>query len=220
MCNYDLYRSLEKECNPDRYFDWLKTDMISDIADYDEEAAEEVESWINCTSGFIRRYMKLATGCMSDRELYKFYTDVLKMIDEGISSREYQKSIVDEELMEAEDLYYNEVIDDDKYDEIRFDAEEIKSELDRDIEDLKKIREFCLSAKDRTDVVICIEKVANMAHSRGSMLPVMCGAYLPERIVGAVTGIKNWPEFAVPEDVGLELSRIVPKIMDCIKDFR
>ncbi len=193
--------------------------MIPNIADYNEELAEEVESWINCTSEFIRRYMKLAAGCMSDRELYRFYTDVLKMIDEGISSREYQKSIVDEELMEAEDLYYNEVINDDKYDEIRFDAEEIKSELDRDIEDLKKIREFCLSAKDRTDIVICIEKVANMAHGRGSMLPVMCGAYLPERIIGSVTNIENWSEVTEPEDVGLELSRIVPKIMDCIRDF-
>jgi len=63
-------------------------------------------------------------------------------------------------------------------------------------------------------------KVANMSHSRGSMLPVMCGAYLPEDIVEAQTGWEREYEYARPEDVGFWLSKDVPNVLECIKEFK
>ena len=141
------------------------------------------------------------------------------MIDAGIRARKQQKGLVDEQLREAEDLYANEIITDDEYDEIKWVAEETKRVLDEDIDTLKEIRKSCLAAKDRIGVVQCIERVATTSHSRGSMLPVMCGAYLPEDIISSVTGKEEWHEYTRPEDVGLELSKTVPHIFECIKEY-
>jgi len=220
ICDYDLYYHLLKECDPDRYFELAREELISQIREYDEELAEEVESWVDCSSSFLKKYMKFASGCMTDSELYKFYSEVLSMIDTGIEAREYQKSLVDDQLIEADELYANELISDDEYEEIKYVAEEVKEHLDRDIVKLKEIKEFCLKASDKLEVMLCIEKVANTVHSRGSMLPVMCGAYLPEDIVAHVTGVEEEHEFVRPEDVGFELSKSVESVMDCIKEFK
>jgi hypothetical protein len=218
-CNYELYLKLLKECDPDDTFRWIREDLVSSIAEYDREMAKEVDEWIDCTSGFLKRYMKFACGCMTDHELYKFYNDILEMLDRGIEAREAQKKVVDEQLLRAEEEYANELITEEEYEDIKYSAEEIKRSLDEDIEVLKDLKSFCVKAKDKFDVVMCIEKVANTAHSRGHMLPVLCGAYLPEDIIEAVTGREEWYEYARPEDVGLWLSKDATKVFDCIKEF-
>jgi len=219
-CDYDTYERLKDKCDPEYWFKWIREDLISSIREYDEETAEEVESWVDCTSSFLNRYMKFAAGCMRDDELYKFYNDVLKLIDNGIKSREWQKSLVDEQVTEAEEYYWDEVITEDEFEDIKRAAEDVKAALDADIELLEELKEFCVKARDRTDVVVCIEKVASMSHSRGSMLPVMCGAYLPEDIVEAETGWEREYEYTRPEDVGFWLSKDVPNVLECIKEFK
>jgi len=216
-CNYDVYHELTRECDPDRYLSWAK-EIASSIATYDPETAEEVEEWIDCTASFLRRYMKFASGCMSDAELYKFYNDILEMFDVGIAAREYQKQLAEDQLHEAEEMYYNELIDEGEFDTIKMEVEEIKEALDRDIKEIEEMKEFCMKAKDRFDVVACIEKVANAVHSRGSLLPVLCGAYLPEDVLEAY-GLREIYEVR-PEDAGYELSMSVPRVLDCIKEFR
>lgn len=211
-CN--IYEKLLEECNPDRAFEHIYEEVE---ALEDEDSEETVKSWTDCTTSFLKRYMKFASGCMSDGELYRFYNDVLKMLDEGIEARERQKRQVDDEVDEAWDLYHNEIIDESEIEEIEESAKAIKEEIDRDIELLKEVKSFCLKAKNRLDVVTCIEKVANMSHSRGSMLPVLCGAYLPEFLVEGTTRLER--EYVIPADFGLELSKIVPRVFECIKNF-
>ena len=219
-CDYILYKSLEEECNPDDYFNWIREELIPSIREYSEDLAEETEEWVDCTSGFLRRYMKFASGCMTDAELYRLYSDVLKMINEGIQAREYQKSLADDQLNEARELYAQEIINEDEFIDIKHSVKEVKRALDEDIEQLEELKDFCIRAEDKFDVVMCIERVATTAHNRGVMLPVMCGAYLPEDIIDAVTGWEREREYTRPEDVGLWLSRDVVKVFECIKEFK
>jgi len=219
-CDIGTYHKLVKECNPDEYFGFVTNEIVPSIEEYSHDSAEEVKRWVRCTSSWLKRYMKFATGCMSDRELERFYYDTIKMIDEGIRARKWQKELVDDQLSEADELYSNGLITDDEYEEIKWTAREVKKSLDDDARLLKDLKRACLSARGRIGAVYCIEKVANTTHSRGSMLPVMCGAYLPEDIISSVTGEERWSEFARPEDAGLELSQAVPKILECVKEFR
>ena len=219
-CDINTYHRLTRECNPDEYFGFVTEEIIPSIEEYSSDTAQEVRRWVRCTSSWLRRYMKFATGCMSDRELERFYYDTIKMIDEGIHSRRWQKELVDDQLREAEELYSNGIITDDEYEEIKWLVKETKRALDDDIKTLKELKRKCLSARGRIGAVQCIERVANTAHSRGSMLPVMCGAYLPEDIVSSVTKEERYGEYARPEDAGLELSLSVPRVLECIKEFR
>lgn len=216
----ETYYRLLKECNPDDYFRWIKEDMVSDIESYDPESAEEVERWIDCTSSWIKRYEKFASGQMTDRELYKFYADTLKMFDEGIRARRYQMELTEDELIEAEEEYADGYISDEEYEEIKNVVEWTKKALNEDIELLKSIKSQCLGAEDKLGVVTCIETVASVAHERGSMLPVMCGAYLPEDVVESVMEYETWEAHTRPEDVGYELSQATQSVFECIKEFR
>lgn len=215
----DMYYKLLSECNPDEYFEWIRQELVPSIADYDEEMAERVNSWIGCTSSWLKRYEKFASGAMTDAELYRFYGDTLKMFDVGIEAREMQKSVVDDEVFRAEELYENAMISDSEYEDILSVAESIKEAIDNDIETIKQLKAKCLLAKDRIDVVACIESVANATHERGSMLPVMCGAYLQEDIVEAVTDLEESRDYVRPEDVGYELSVATQKVLNCVREF-
>lgn len=216
----DIYYRLIEECNPDRYFKDIEEYMIPSIEEHDPELADEVRGWVNCTSSWLKRYIKFASGRMSDHELYKFYNDTLKMFDTGIEARKYQMSLVDEELARADEYHANEIITDEEYEDILRASEEVKEALESEIEIIKQLRDECMKATDKLGVVTCIERVATTAHHRGAMLPVLCGAYLHEDIIEAITGKEEWYEFTRPEDVGWELSRDTMSVLDCIKEFR
>lgn len=211
---HGLYYEVEKECL--KGFKWLREDVIPSIDS--EELQELSKDIVDCTESWLRRYIKFASGAMSDYELMRFYNDTLKMFDVGIDARERQKSLVDDELAEAKELHAQGLISDDEFDEILEVAELTKQALDEEKERIRDLKNFCIKAKDRKDIVTCIEKVATTTHHRGAMLPVMCGAILPEDIVNSVTGLKDY-EYTRIEDVGYWLSNETSKVLECIKRF-
>ncbi len=194
--------------------------MISNIKEYDEELAAEATGWVNCVSDYLRRYMRFVSGCMDEKQIDRFHKDILRLLDNGIEAREHQKFVVDNELDEAYELYVDEVISEEEYKDMEEMAKEIKRALEEDKKVLRDLKTFCENAKTKQDKVLCIEKVTNTAHSRGSMLPVMCGAYLPEDILEAASRLGIEREYTRVEDVGYWLSRDTQKVLDCIKEFR
>lgn len=215
-CDWRLYRKLYDRCNPREYIGWIVNDVIPSLEDEDDR--ETALEWIRCVESFIKRYIKFASGCMADDEIYRFYNDVLKMIDEGIDARKFQRDVVvGEELSEATDLYYDGVITEDEYNDIKKIAEYTREALDEDIEKLYELKRFCIGAKNKYDAIVCIEKVANTMHTRGHMLPVMCGAYLEEYIVDNVLGRER--EFTTLGDIGVLLSEDVAYVFECIAKF-
>jgi len=228
-----LYQKLKEKCLSDferraKYYEDYATD---------DEDREEIRKVTTCAKKFLDDYAKMSAGAMDDYELNKFYKRTEEMLKTAIKTKEEQYEIafdrlkeIKEELEEQKELYCDE--DSTFYDEHlcevtleRLDnVESFKRQLERakaeDIPSMEARLKVCEVAKDRKEKVICIDGVANMVHTRGAILPLMCGAPLSEFIDEAVFG-EDVEGYERPvEVVAVDMAKDVMDTLTCIRNFR
>lgn len=228
----NLYQKLRAECienfekNSKEYLDYAE----------DEEVLEEIENLRNCVVDFLDKYAKLSAGAMDDYEVHNFYKQTIELLEQGISTRRYQyehtidelKDILEELQMEAEEFCDTDSMADEygmcaqiqeKIDDVYASINRAKQLLEEEEPLLVKTLETCKNAKNRKDKVLCIDRVANMVHERGSYLPAMCGVPLSE-FVQELHYDDSWEPRESPTDtVAVYLSKDVARVLDCIKYF-
>lgn len=228
-----MYRDLRRECIAD--FE-KSSKLYYDYAE-DGEDLEEIKDLRNCVCNFLDNYAKLSAGAMDDFEINKFYKHTINLLKQGIQTRKYQYEQVIEELDDIIDqlnVERAEVCDvnsptydsirceqiEEKIDEARASMRLAKKYMMEDDSQLAETLQVCQTAKDCKDRVLCIDRVANMVHGRGSYLPVMCGVPLAEFIVGIYYDSSSVDNTDLPAHVvAVDLSKDITSVLECIKNF-
>jgi len=232
--------------NPLRLYRQLKEKCISSLEERlkeyegyfsDDEEFEEVRGLNRCVLDFLDSYAKLSAGAMDDYEVERFYRKTLEMLETAIDTKEYQYEIAHDRLEEIEgDLleekalvcdkdseYYDPTACEQVMDRLEV-VEKYKKALQRgeqeDMGVLREAMETCRVAETRKEKVLCIDRVANLVHTRGSFLPLMCGVPLEEFIGEMVYGEYDPDIEGGVRAVAVDVAKDVVEALTCIREFR
>ncbi len=228
VTGYELYRDVIKKCvDPfveeansmiEERKEWV--DEVNYTSDMYEEFKEEAIKTVACIRSMVDGYLKIACGIADDRFIHRYFNNFLEKLKEGAKAREWQaeqvkdrKKEFEEELEEAkknDPRLYGLLLE--KIEDCNYIIKSLLSEADTFNELYKAMHKFV----DTRDMVIWIDKIINMAHERGSMLPVMCGCVLEEYLK------HPYQEDYLPDMYGdfcAELCEKCKVMLDCIRYY-
>lgn len=202
----------------------------------DEETRDTIERITQCAGDMLDKYCKFSTNAMSDDEINKFHIEVVNGLKKAIDTKKEQYERAFEELDEAEDdleaqkedvcnvdsdLYNedecNTVLE--RLDRVKSFREQLKRAKTEDMNVLNTLLKTCETAKDRVDKAVCIDEVFYTVHSRGTLLPLMCGAPLEEYVEQAVydTEGANIDEIG---NVAVDMAKDTQEVLTCLRNFK
>jgi len=203
----------------------------------DEEDQNEIREVVACTTKFLDDYAKMSVGAMDDYDLDKFYKRTVEMLKTAIETKkeQYERAFdrlqeIKEDLEEQKELYcvkdstfYDEHLCEvtlEKLDNVESFRKQLEQAKAEDVPTMEAQLKVCEVAKDRKEKVICIDSVANMVHTRGAILPLMCGAPLSEFIDEAVFG-EDVEGYERPvEVVAVDMAKDTMDTLTCIRNFK
>jgi Skp family chaperone for outer membrane proteins len=227
-----LYRDVKREClEPFKE----KARIYPDYAQ-DHQQRAEIKKIVTCTENYLSDYIKFATGNMDDQDVDKLHRMVTKGLEKAIETKKKQYQKAYEELDDAER----------ELEDIAADVCDVNSEAydkddcDRTLEKLRNIKAFreqlknaekedislmtshlekvCKVAETRSEKASCIDGVFYMAHNRGTLLPLMCGAPLEEYVHQAVWG-EDVEESDPIGNVAVCLAKDTQDVLTCIRNY-
>lgn len=227
-----MYRDVKREClEPFR----ARAKYYPDYAE-DDEQREKIEELVKCVEDYLDDYIKLSTGVMDDDEIDRFHKKVVEGLERAMETKEEQYRRAFEELDEVkeelEDLAADvcdknsDIYDVDKCEEVQEKLENVER-FKAQLENARKedmwvlqvhLDKICKPAKTRKDKVLCIDSTFQLIHTRGTYLPLMCGAPLEEYVYQSV-----WGEDAdISDPVGnaaVDLAGDTQDVLTCVKNY-
>jgi len=228
-----IYHQLRDECISE--FE-RRTQVYEDYTVFEDER-ERIHELRECAIDFLDKYAKLSAGAMDEYEINEFYHRTVKMLERAIETKKEQYEVARDRLDEIEDMLKDkeaEVCDtsSELYDyhacevvrERLYAVNSARRQLElaekEDIPVMEARLKACQIAENRTQKVLCIDSVANMVHTRGSILPLMCGAPLSEFVDEAVFGEDVEPSEDRVSVVAVDMARDVMDALTCIRNFK
>ncbi len=225
ITGYDLYRDIMEKC-VDKYIECAKgyieekKDWIGDTYDKDdyEEFKDKANKTLMCIRSIIDGYVKIACGIASDDFIHKYYNMLMEKVKVAKESRLSQAEMVKDKIEELrEDMKNTE--DPQEYGlllDLVERCEIIVEDLEYEAKEFSDLYNRMCKCTTKEEMVVMIDRIINMAHSRGSVLPLMCGCVLEEYIHHPYEEeyyVDMYGDFCV------DLCDLCTKMLDCICDY-